>query len=88
MHRFTEALEPGISGAEVIWESLLETVTRNGSLGMGLGMVSAYGDDDVDATIKQAARDTANEGVQRAASAVCEQRHRWAEHARIIEGAV
>ncbi len=140
----------------VIWESILETMTRNGSLGMGLGMVSAYGDDDVDATIKQAALDTATEGVQRATSAglvahprvasrdvdiaaailsaaadvnadtivlgtrgrggvksmllgsvsqavlhhadrpvlvvpsadVCDQRHHWAEHARVTAGAV
>ncbi len=151
------ALMPGAGAVVlVIWESLLETMTRNGSLGMGLGMVSAYGDDDVDVTIKQAALDTATEGVQRAVSAglvahprvanrdmditaailsvavdvdadvivlgtrgrggvksvmlgsvsqsvlhhadrpvlvvpsaaVCEQRHRWAEQARVIEGAV
>lgn len=53
----------------VIWETILETMTRNGSLGMGLGMVSAYGEQDVDATIRQAAVGTAEEGVQRAAAA-------------------
>jgi nucleotide-binding universal stress UspA family protein len=53
----------------VIWETILETTTRTGSLGMGLGMVGAYGDGDVDAKIKQAALDTAGEGVQRADAA-------------------
>lgn len=139
----------------VIWETILVTMSRNGSLGMGLGMVGVYDDDDVNATIKQAALDTATEGVQRATAAglvalprvasrgvdtpatilsaaadvnadaivlgtrgrgglksmmlgsvsqavlhhadrpvlvvpspdVCEQRHRWAEHARIAAGA-
>ncbi len=151
-----------LPGAEVtvlvIWETILETMTRNGSLGMGLGMVGPYGDGtaDVDATIKSAALETASDGVDRATSAglvahpriasrgvdiaatilsvaagmnadaivlgtrgrggvksmmlgsvsqsvlhhadrpvlvvpspeVCEQRHRWAEHARFTFGAV
>ncbi len=29
----------------VIWETLLETMARNGSLGMGFGAVGAYTDD-------------------------------------------
>ncbi len=53
----------------VIWETILETMTRNGSLGTGLGLVGGYGDDEVDASIKQAALDTATEGVRRATSA-------------------
>jgi nucleotide-binding universal stress UspA family protein len=53
----------------VIWETLLETLTRMGSLGMGLGLVGAYGDGDTDATLKQAAFDTATEGAQRATAA-------------------
>lgn len=53
----------------VIWETILETMTRHGSLGMGLGMVGPYGDDGADAAIKQAASDTAADGVQRAAAA-------------------
>lgn len=50
-------LMPGAEATVLVtWETILETMTRNGSLGMGLEMVSAYGDDDVDATIKQSAR--------------------------------
>ncbi len=137
----------------VIWETILEATIRNGSPGIGWGMV---GDDDGDAAMKQAALETASDGAQRATSAglvahpriasrdaditaailsaaadvdadvivlgtrgrggvksmmlgsvsqsvlhhadrpvlvvpspdVCEQRHHWAEHARITEGAV
>jgi nucleotide-binding universal stress UspA family protein len=36
---------------------------------MGFGMIGAYGDDDVDAKIKQTALETANEGAERATSA-------------------
>jgi nucleotide-binding universal stress UspA family protein len=54
----------------VIWETILETMTRHGSLGMGMGMVGAYGDDNgADATIKQAALETAADGVKRATAA-------------------
>jgi nucleotide-binding universal stress UspA family protein len=53
----------------VMWETILETMTRTGSLGIGLGMVGGYGDDGADAMIEQAARDTAGEGVQRSVSA-------------------
>jgi nucleotide-binding universal stress UspA family protein len=62
-----------MAGAEatvlVIWETILETMTRHGSLGMGFGLVGASGDDGADAAIKQAAVDTAAEGVQRAQGA-------------------
>jgi nucleotide-binding universal stress UspA family protein len=51
----------------VIWETLLETMTRNGSL--GIGMVGYYGDDGADAAVKKAAVDTAAAGVQRATAA-------------------
>jgi nucleotide-binding universal stress UspA family protein len=54
----------------VIWETIVETMTRHGSLGVGFGMIGPYGDNGVaDATIKQAAIDTAADGVQRAVSA-------------------
>ena len=29
----------------VIWETILETMTRNGSLGMGMMFIGSYGDD-------------------------------------------
>jgi nucleotide-binding universal stress UspA family protein len=53
----------------VIWETLLETMSRNGSLGMGLGIVGAYADDGTDTALKKAALDTANDGVRRATAA-------------------
>ncbi|MGI8904443.1 MAG: universal stress protein [Solirubrobacteraceae bacterium] len=54
----------------VIWETVLETMTRNGTLGMGLGMIGGFDDDEkADAAIKQGALDTATEGTQRAAAA-------------------
>jgi hypothetical protein len=46
----------------VIWETVLETMTRNGSLGMGFGIVGPYGDDDGDAGIERAAIATAADG--------------------------
>jgi nucleotide-binding universal stress UspA family protein len=63
-------LMPG-SGAMVlvIWETLVETLTRNGTLGMGSGMVGVYDDDGTDAALKKAALDTATDGVQRAIAA-------------------
>jgi nucleotide-binding universal stress UspA family protein len=54
----------------VIWETVLETMTRHGSLGMGFGTVGSYGDDGAaDAAIEKAAVDTAAAGVQRAVAA-------------------
>ena len=54
----------------VVWETVLETITRHGSLGMGMGMVGFYGDDGAgDAAIEQAAVDTAADGVRRAVAA-------------------
>ncbi len=53
----------------VIWETILETMTRNGSLGVGFGMVGAYGDDEADAGIEKAAIDAAADGAKRASAA-------------------
>lgn len=52
----------------VVWEAVLETMTRHGAFGMGM---IGFCDDDgaADAAIKRAAVDTAAEGVQRAAAA-------------------
>jgi nucleotide-binding universal stress UspA family protein len=52
-----------------IWETILETMTRNGSLGMGLGFVGTYGGEDADAAMEKAALDTAADGAQRATAA-------------------
>jgi nucleotide-binding universal stress UspA family protein len=52
----------------VIWETILETMTRRGSL--GIGMVGAYGDDTAgDAAIEKAALETAADGAERATAA-------------------
>jgi nucleotide-binding universal stress UspA family protein len=53
----------------VIWETMLEAMTRSGSLGLGLGLAGAYGDNGADEAIKQAALQTAADGAQRAAAA-------------------
>jgi nucleotide-binding universal stress UspA family protein len=53
----------------VIWETILETMTRNGALGSGLGFIGGYSGDGADAAIEQAALDTATEGAQRAVTA-------------------
>jgi nucleotide-binding universal stress UspA family protein len=52
----------------VIWETILETMTRHGSFGMGV--IAFSGDDGAgDAANQQAAVDTAADGVRRAAAA-------------------
>ncbi len=61
-----------MAGAEamvlVVWETIVETMTRHGALGMG--MIGYSGDDGAaDEAIKQAAVDTAADGVQRAVAA-------------------
>jgi nucleotide-binding universal stress UspA family protein len=53
----------------VIWETILETLTRTGSLGMGFAMVGDFDDDGTDAAIEKAAHDTAAVGVQLATAA-------------------
>ena len=54
----------------VIWETILETMTRHGSLGMGVGMIGPFDDDgEGDAAIQKAALQTAADGAQRATAA-------------------
>jgi len=53
----------------VIWETILEAMTRNGSLGMGFGTLGAYDDADADAAIEKGALDTATDGAHRATAA-------------------
>lgn len=53
----------------VIWETIVESMTRSGALGMGMAMVGTYGDQGTDAAIEKTARDTAADGVERAAAA-------------------
>src|SRR5450631_596245 len=53
----------------VIWETILEAMTRSGALGIGSGMVGVDLDATADTAIEKAAHDTAAEGVQRATAA-------------------
>ncbi len=53
----------------VIWETVLDTMTRSGAMGMGMGLAGAYGDTETDAAIEEAALDTATDGVKRATAA-------------------
>lgn len=64
------ALMPGAEATVlVIWETILETLSRDGSLGMG-AMVGSFGDDEYgDAAIRKSAVDTAEDGAQRARDA-------------------
>jgi nucleotide-binding universal stress UspA family protein len=53
----------------VVWETLLETLSRHGSLGVGFGIAGAYAQDATDNALQKAALDTANDGAQRATAA-------------------
>jgi nucleotide-binding universal stress UspA family protein len=53
----------------VIWETIVEGLARNGSLGMGLMLAGSYGDDGTDAALEKAAFDRAADGAQRATAA-------------------
>jgi nucleotide-binding universal stress UspA family protein len=53
----------------VVWETVMETMIREGSMGAGLGMVGTYNDEKSENAIKQAALDTAADGAQRAVTA-------------------
>ena len=53
----------------VVWETMLETMTRNGSMGMGLGMIGIGDEVAADAALRTAAQDLAAAGAQRATAA-------------------
>jgi nucleotide-binding universal stress UspA family protein len=53
----------------VIWETVLETITRHGSLGVGLAVLHPYGEDDANPVFEKAAVETGADGVQRAVAA-------------------
>ncbi len=55
-----------------VWETFIDSMARNGAMGMGFGMTSGYGLADsagIDATTRDAARETAVEGAERATAA-------------------
>jgi nucleotide-binding universal stress UspA family protein len=55
-----------------VWETFIDSMARNGAMGMGFGMTSGYGLADaagIDATTRVAAHTTAVEGAQRATAA-------------------
>jgi nucleotide-binding universal stress UspA family protein len=64
-------LMPGsVATVLVVWERILDTMARNGSLSMGLGFAGAYRDDEaLDAATEKAALDRATEGAKRATAA-------------------
>jgi nucleotide-binding universal stress UspA family protein len=75
-------LMPGAEATVLtVWEPLLDTLTRTGSLGMGMAVGTYAGSEDMDATSREAALATATEGAERATAAGlvahprCESRH-------------
>jgi nucleotide-binding universal stress UspA family protein len=55
-----------------VWETFIDSMARNGAMGMGFGMTSGYGLADsaaIDATTRVAAHTTAVEGAQLATAA-------------------
>jgi nucleotide-binding universal stress UspA family protein len=72
----------------VIWETVMETMVREGSLGVGLGMVGAYSDEKTEASIKKAADDTATDGVRRAVAAGLTAQPRTANRQEDIASAI
>lgn len=55
-----------------VWETFIDSMARNGALGMGFGMTSGYGLADsasIDATTRDGAHATASEGAMRARAA-------------------
>lgn len=50
----------------VIWETVIEALTRTGTIGMGYGMIGVYGDDGSDAKLEQEAGVSAATGAARA----------------------
>jgi nucleotide-binding universal stress UspA family protein len=72
----------------VVWETVLEAMTRSGALGMGSGMIGIDLDASADTAIEQAARDTATEGVQRARAAGLAAQPRIANRDGAIAGVI
>jgi nucleotide-binding universal stress UspA family protein len=64
------SLMPGSAATVlVIWETLLETMTRAGALGMGLGMIGIGDETGADGALRKGALDLATDGAQRATAA-------------------
>jgi nucleotide-binding universal stress UspA family protein len=72
----------------VVWETILETVTRNGSLGAGLGYIGGYSGEDADAAMEKAALDSATEGAERATAVGLLAQPRTAHRGGDIAGAI
>jgi nucleotide-binding universal stress UspA family protein len=53
----------------VIWETVLEAITRHGSLGVGFAVLHPYGEDDANPVFEKAAVQSAADGVKRAVAA-------------------
>jgi nucleotide-binding universal stress UspA family protein len=53
----------------VIWETIVEALTRTGTIGMGFGMIGAYGEDASDTSVERDAAATAASGAELATAA-------------------
>ncbi len=64
-------LMPGVEAKVLtIWEELLDSMIRSGSMGVGMGFAGGYGDDGkLDAASQKAAFETAATGAERATAA-------------------
>jgi nucleotide-binding universal stress UspA family protein len=58
-----------MAGSDATVLVMWETMTRNGSLGMGMMFIGLHGDDATDAALERAALETATHGAQRATAA-------------------
>ena len=82
-------LMPGSDAtALVVWETILETMTGNGSLGIGFGLIGEYGDSDTDVALERAALETATDGGHRAIAAGSVALPRIADRHDDISGAI
>jgi nucleotide-binding universal stress UspA family protein len=72
----------------VVWETVLETMTRSGSMGMGMGMVGVDDETGADDAIRKHALATAADGARRAHAAGLTARARIADRRGEIARAI
>ena len=72
----------------VIWETMLETMSRSGSMGMGLGMIGIGDEAAADAALRKGALELATDGAQRANAAGLVAQPKIANRSGDIAGAI
>ncbi len=83
------SLMPGSAATVlVVWETLLETMSRTGSMGMGMGMIGVGDETETDAALRKGALALATDGAQRATAAGLVAQPRIAERDGDIAGAI